>query len=1140
MNLSNVNIISRNEAKILRRAWLFRVLSVLALTGIFFFQLTIQSDFSQYQAVKTNCTFPSCIPYLNVYLFNFLAWLIIIFMATDLFNPLSGKDTRESKFVRPASNGDIITGKAIAMTRVIMELATYSLLLAAIVNLFFQDHPLNTWTYLLYWLAYPLPSAVFMIGLAALVISVIRHKLIATLLLIALILLEFYLVNHCQLSSLDIQGITLPATRSDFTGLPLSWVWVIQRLSWVCLGCGMLFLATRIQQRPQDHPIPARIQVFGTSIFILLGITCIFLQYRDKVRFSSSREAYKNAYLQHENDPRVHVRRHVISCKQIGDKLVATSKLLLENLSGKEVSPVTLYLNPSLKVKQVKGNTGNLHFSRKLQVLEVDAILNPKDTISITLDYEGGIEEAVCYLDFPDDYLLDSRGGGLDIFRPGKRFAFLEKAYTLLTPECLWYPVSVPPVNLKNNLFIDKNFTLFELHVEEIEGRTVISQGKRLKKGNKIIFKHRHPLTGITLCAGKFESHEIQVDSINYELHHATKHLDMFSQFYPQWRESLPNAIREFKENMENLQHRAYPFERFIVVETPASFFAFPRMERGECELVQPELVLLPERTAGYPLVDPAYMKQMQKMYFNTPGQTLAPIEGEKLILNDLFHKLFYSDYGFFMGSLYQLRLLFPPPSQSYFSTSKNLLFLAPLFNQHVNHVYSPLYPCINNVLYSLSGKGMVVQDKYAYITSFSPIGESKAIHYLQEHSLQEVLENNIQEGALLAPQVRLHAVKLKTENLLELYFDSIPPQEATSFILDYLEEHEFECVDFPAFDKDFSNRFGKSWQKVLPTWYESTNIPRYIIQNLFIENIQTKNQTGFPRSRLRAEIYNDSEVDGVISINYTVQEQGKHELNLLVKAGEAREIAIMSNFIPMATLSTGVSRNLPTHFEIHSLYSTNETPDTASWNRSIEPTRFFPAKGEIIVDDLSEDFSILSANKPKGRLLQRWLQKKKKPMRTDEKYPKYYSALASPTWTQVYSEIFFGGHLKTGYIKKCGQGDPCAKWRASIKESGYYEVFAYIPWRSILKEIRIQKRSHYSFYSTDKAEKAPEQTYIVKVGDQEEETSIALEFNNLGWISLGRYYFPEGETTVILLDKGEEGQIIHADAMKWIPVNSK
>ena len=109
---------------------------------------------------------------------------------------------------------------------------------------------------------------------------------------------------------------------------------------------------------------------------------------------------------------------------------------------------------------------------------------------------------------------------------------------------------------------------------------------------------------------------------------------------------------------------------------------------------------------------------------------------------------------------------------------------------------------------------------------------------------------------------------------------------------------------------------------------------------------------------------------------------------------------------------------------------------------------------------------------------------------------------------------------------KKVGNGNNKAEWTASIPESGYYEVYVYVPagpgprW--------MNREENYQYYT-------------VKHDDGEEEISIKVTGpGSEGWVMLGSFYFSEGKASVVLTDKGSgTGQMIYADAVKWVYANN-
>ena len=65
-------------------------------------------------------------------------------------------------------------------------------------------------------------------------------------------------------------------------------------------------------------------------------------------------------------------------------------------------------------------------------------------------------------------------------------------------------------------------------------------------------------------------------------------------------------------------------------------------------------------------------------------------------------------------------------------------------------------------------------------------------------------------------------------------------------------------------------------------------------------------------------------------------------------------------------------------------------------------------------------------------------------------------------------------------------------------------------------------------------------QYYTVKHDDGEEEISVETGRGRQGWMTLGSFYFSQGEAKITLSDKGSgSNQIIFADAVKWVYTNN-
>ena len=100
------------------------------------------------------------------------------------------------------------------------------------------------------------------------------------------------------------------------------------------------------------------------------------------------------------------------------------------------------------------------------------------------LSYKGQIDERICYLNVPDAEIADTRERMYLACRLGKRYSYLRKDFTLLIPEVLWYPTTVPPENPGSPYDNSRDFTRYSLRVRNYGKNKVISQGMRMKKGD--------------------------------------------------------------------------------------------------------------------------------------------------------------------------------------------------------------------------------------------------------------------------------------------------------------------------------------------------------------------------------------------------------------------------------------------------------------------------------------------------------------------------------------------------------------------------------------------------------------------------------------------------------------------------------
>lgn len=130
-----------------------------------------------------------------------------------------------------------------------------------------------------------------------------------------------------------------------------------------------------------------------------------------------------------------------------GSIVNATSELYLKNPNPGKVDTLVLFLNPGLKINSLKENEKELPFKQEGQVTLIFHPLETGQEIKLKLRYSGEIDESVAYLDIPDKLFYQPKDNPSLPFILGKRSAMVEENYIYLTPEVMWYPSAVPPVN---------------------------------------------------------------------------------------------------------------------------------------------------------------------------------------------------------------------------------------------------------------------------------------------------------------------------------------------------------------------------------------------------------------------------------------------------------------------------------------------------------------------------------------------------------------------------------------------------------------------------------------------------------------------------------------------------------------------
>lgn len=1112
MNIHNINTIARYEIKLLRRSWLFRIFAILAIMGITLMLLGSQTPiFSRFMETWNLVGLTSFLPFSSTYYYNIAQSIIIIFLAGSFLKRDKKLDTAEVIYVRPMSNADYIIGKTWGIMRVFIFLNIVCLLITAFVNLFITRSPFSIFPYIFYLLTISVPSLLFILGLSFTAMCLLKNQAVTFIVMLGITGMVFFYLSESLYGVFDFFGVSIPGVYSDVTGHADIRLFLLQRFIYLLSGIGLISFTIALVKRLPHRPWKTIIVKTIGAIFILAGCCAGVLYVLHYRHIQHLRSEYTISYNKYSEEAFPRILKNHITIEPQGNKINAESVITLKNFTPEALKNIILYLNPALTISAIEHNGSGLSFDRDNQVVIVAQGLASGEETTLTLKYSGLIDESVCYTDIEEKDILDTKIPNVS-YRPGKRYAYLDDKFTLLTPECLWYPVSIAPANPKARYNVKKSFTDYTLTVVNKNGKTILSQGKRSEEGDRITFTNRTPLNGISLTIADYEHKAITVDSVDYELYYFRGH-DFFSKNFQELNDTLPAIIREFKNEQEIAKGRDYPFDRFVLAETPVHFTAYTRNWKGYTEYTMPEIVFIPEKGVTINADFDAGKRRMKEWRHDGEG---APEEIELEI--NVFKDFLYTN---FIQENKQATMW------DWENQPINKFNISPLFFNHSSFIYSPEYPVIDIALNLMLNSSVTTQGGWwGRIIN----NQQRANLYLEKKNFKTASED-----VNIKPEIFYELLKLKSTALKNYITSQISVEELNAFLKDYFSQNQFSEISLESLVQEMSDQFNINLSDFVRDWYLQDHTPTIFIKDVDANKVVIDDITAY---QLRFKVNNPSDVDAIITVSVVSGEGGmqrrgrrrggmrgsgdNYMKNYIVPAGTAKEIKFIKEERPATLMiNTNISHNLPTNHSYNFAKIDNVITDTASGIFDISPALFAPDPKEIIIDNEGDGFKIMESN---NRHKLKDIFKKEE----DEKYKNFMPWRFPSKWTAIAGDYCYGETINSAVHKAKGSGANSVEWSVDIPAEGYYEVSIWNP-----------KMEGFSFGRRNHREQERNQTYTLTYGQDKEDITLNLEEEDSGWVSIGNFYFPGGIATILLTDK-VEGDYVIADAVKFTKIENE
>lgn len=1091
MALDKIRLIASYERKIIRRHlsfWIFLICIVFGIAGV---QWYLQVD----SPVWAESALSATVPYMNAWFFNLLQSLLVIFVGVEFVWRDRRLGTNGTFLSRSETNVEYMFGKIWGVMKLCLLLNLVSIGIAIMIHLLFMETvAFNPLLYLFYLFTLTFPALVFVFGISLFAAMLIRNYYLALLLLMIGFIGSYFATPWVLYGTFDPWARSLPLLFSDAIGFANIGILLLHRLAYFFCGIGLIFLSVLLMKRMDDRRSVFR-KVLGilASGFILLGIFAGTLYLNTYLDINQRRVRFRIAQEKYAKSDRVQVVRNRMVYKQSGDRLHVESFLLLVNKSKQPIDSPILYLNPGLSIVSLTSEGQELFYNREGHVVVIKRRMECGEELPLRVEYEGIIDEAICYLELPDEEYHDTRMGILplsadplgnmpktrhELYSNGGRFAHVGNKYTILLPECLWYLSAVPPVNLQIPSMKDFDFTDYRLEVEGQESKTVISQGSMKKNEKGISYSNDHPLPRLSLCIGDYEQKTITVDSLSFGVYYFPGH-DFWTEGYNLSPDSSRLLMSYHLGVLERQTGNSLPVNRLSIVEMPLNFRPYLRQGQLGSNFVQPELVFFPEKlfTESYRSI-----KDILKL-LKTKRSLDSEVEGVALrsnVLNRFFEPIY------------------------------NIM---PMYQEFRTTIYSDKFPCIGDLIYEIRFSG---QSK----DHLSLNEKVKTIQYWDGRSLR---------GALMDRDnpVEYIMLKKKREHINSLIATRVEMMYMWDFIEDFVKCHPFQRVDFDVFAREFKDQFNVNIDSLLERYYADDRLP-----TLFVQDLKMESYNGIPLGSCK--VYNPSNIDGVLRVDGYDQKLRRQRPNyFLIPAKSCKEIRVRNYTIPNFAVELGLCCNLPDKISI--IFNDREETEK-DWEgiRDVDSSTFRLPLNEIIVDNEDVGFRLVKKDKRK-----KWGERFLK----EQEYQGMENV--GDEWILSISSSSYGYKIKSAYCKKAGMGEEYAEWMVKIKEPGKYRVAVHVPeylYAIYLGSFLKNARLYYQVFS--------EEGDIYVELDLNEEAPGWIELGTYEF-SEGNYFVrlsDKGGTdlqpvikTGMLKVKGNSNitcsQMIIADAVKWVKV---
>ena len=1142
MNLNNIWNIATYESKTLFRSWFFRIFAILALFFLFGINTGFFGDHGG--ARWTTRAIAANLPYLNVLFINVAQAVIAVFLASDFLKRDKKLDTTEVIYARPITNGEYVVGKTLGILVLFVGLVLLALAMALIFNLIRQDVPVVWAAYLYYPLLITIPTLVFILGLSFFMMILFRSQAVTFLVLLGYIVLTLAYFQDKAYGMLDYMAFNLPMVYSDFIQFAEIDRIILHRLAYLFLGIGFIFATIRFLNRLPQTGRWNGLNLFSFVVFVVGGIAFGYQYFSIFKEQANQREQFLELNNLHAGSVVADVVSNDIQVTKRGSNLLIESEVRLRNTNSSPLDTLIFSLNPGFTIDSIIDRNGPLDYIKTEQIIRIIPAMEiaPGRGSRLSFYYRGKPNESIAYLDIPREQMDALKR--IMVATVDKKPGIIHDNYMLLTPEMLWYPIAGVGFNMKTFQLQEMDFVRFGLTVKPGDGLSAVAPGKVTQTEDQFEFAPENDLNALSLVIGPLELKSMEIDGVEYNLYLKPEH-DYFSSYFTNIPDTLGVLIKQAKDDYEiDELDLYYPFQRINLVEVPIQYHAYERPYIQTVETVLPEMILLPEKGAGINTLDLARFKKAEERRDRERENKRSPREIETDQFKRFLQNTFFRSEtttrsrGFGGGGGGGEELITFQGGSNY---TKNPYCVFPLYYSYVTGISSKEYPVLNSMLELYLKDGFEVSPRQGFTGGITD--NERANLELQERSMIDIFARwNTELTSSLIYQTGSFIISALKNRVGMSDFDY--------FLYYYLEDRAFTEISFDQFASDFQEEFNVDMEPYLEIINSGGEMATFLISAP--DYIQTRDDIG-DVYLVRFKISNIGTAMGMVDATFRIMGQGgfggggggmSTEQRLYeVDAGSTKEVQVVLYDRPMMmTVNTLISGNIPSSYN-NFLRSaiTLEKANLEEYERLSETPVSLTFKGEYVVDNEDEGFTSVSVSRESK--LKQFIDARKK-QEEGISYGSLNEWWTPSKWTPVAHSAYYGETVRSALATRSGDGANIATWTTLLPETGFYDVYVYIPVSAMSRRPSGRRDRDQGGsggqggenrrMGPEFADKGTDYHYTISSNEGTEEVVYNLDNPEEGWNRLGSFHFP-ADTAVIELSNLTGGRRVIADAVKWV-----